>query len=138
MRLAGLTFKVGSAGKRARLAQSGRGQTRGQTAKSFLWIALTTPQTPQYADASGTLSLFKSWIRREPKAVPPARPSWSLPGSKVREHTQRTALSRRQGPVALKLEALLRSERRCIPERNLWRATVDKLYCRRVRLPSRA
>lgn len=78
MRLAGLTFKVGSAGKRARLAQSGRGQTRGQTAKSFLWIALTTPQTPQYADASGTLSLFESWIRREPKAVPPTRPSWGL------------------------------------------------------------
>jgi len=67
VRLAGLIFKIESAGKCSRLAQSGRGQTRGQTAKSFLWIALTTPQTPQYADASGTLSLFKSWIRREPQ-----------------------------------------------------------------------
>jgi hypothetical protein len=63
MRLAGLIFKVGFAGKRARFgSMRTRANERSETAKSFLWIALTTPQTPQYADASGTLSLFKSWI----------------------------------------------------------------------------
>jgi hypothetical protein len=55
-----------------------RANKRRETAKSFLWIALTTPQTPQYADPSELFRCLSLGYDVSPKAMPPARPSLSL------------------------------------------------------------